>query len=323
MAGQDLVDSIKQRLAVGETQESVRQSLLSKGWQTADIDAAFAVIPPTPIQSSTDVKLPFSSFWSTWDAKTSNLPAAIIMVIFGFFAFIVLFLAILFYNYLDPLGSRSGARDVTREALVKQVQTALQRYYDAQGKYPTTLNELVPIYLTSAPLDPRTKEPLSYKIRDDKINYELCMEFEMKASSCVSSSVNAFPTATPLSPTVADVAGFPVTGTVFLDFNENGVQDSGEPAFANASVRVVDTADSTICSLKTDTAGEFVCGVPTPGSYQVVLSVPVRYRITIPNPQTVTLTGSDQSKMKATAIFGLVPIDTVPAQDNGSAGGAR
>ena len=115
--------------------------------------------------------------------------------------------------------------------------------------------------MTRIPLDPSTKKPLVYHLLDDLANYELCVEFETRKYQCVSSSSSSvipivLPTEQPVStlPTVAP-SGFYVTGKVFIDYNENGVQDSGEPSLSDASVSITNRSGDIVCMPRTDSFG--------------------------------------------------------------------
>ncbi len=50
--------------------------------------------------------------------------------------------------------ARAKARDARRISDVRQLQLALQMYYDSTGSYPATLSLLAPTYISVAPLDP-------------------------------------------------------------------------------------------------------------------------------------------------------------------------
>lgn len=53
--------------------------------------------------------------------------------------------------------ARSKARDARRVSDVRQIQLALQMYYDSAGAYPTTaegLVKLTPTYISTTPKDP-------------------------------------------------------------------------------------------------------------------------------------------------------------------------
>lgn len=52
--------------------------------------------------------------------------------------------------------ARSKGRDTQRVATVKQIQTALEMYFDSAGRYPGTIAGLVPTYLSATPADPQT-----------------------------------------------------------------------------------------------------------------------------------------------------------------------
>lgn len=51
--------------------------------------------------------------------------------------------------------ARGKGRDTQRVAAVKQIQTALEMYFDTAGKYPAVLSSLAPTYLPAAPADPQ------------------------------------------------------------------------------------------------------------------------------------------------------------------------
>ena len=51
--------------------------------------------------------------------------------------------------------ARQKARDARRISDLRQVQLALQMYYDTATAYPASLAELVPTYMSAAPVDPQ------------------------------------------------------------------------------------------------------------------------------------------------------------------------
>ncbi|TSC53530.1 MAG: general secretion pathway protein G [Parcubacteria group bacterium LiPW_39] len=62
--------------------------------------------------------------------------------------------------------ARGKARDARRVSDVRQIQLALQMYYDTAGSYPTTIQGLAilkPTYISAVPLDP-----------DGNTNYPYC-----------------------------------------------------------------------------------------------------------------------------------------------------
>lgn len=66
--------------------------------------------------------------------------------------------------------ARAKARDAKRTASIRQIQTALELYYDTNGYYVssadvvlhTALTPLVPTYISALPIDPNTAAPFRY-----------------------------------------------------------------------------------------------------------------------------------------------------------------
>lgn len=58
--------------------------------------------------------------------------------------------------------ARQKSRDSRRVADVKQIQTALELYYDASSTYPSALSALAPTYIAVVPTDPQTSTAYSY-----------------------------------------------------------------------------------------------------------------------------------------------------------------
>lgn len=61
-------------------------------------------------------------------------------------------------------GARKSGRDAKRVADIKNIQVALQLYYGDQSipRYPLSLSQLVPLYLSSLPVDPSTNSNYLY-----------------------------------------------------------------------------------------------------------------------------------------------------------------
>ena len=59
--------------------------------------------------------------------------------------------------------ARQKSRDARRVADIKQVQLAMQLYYDASSTYPTALSELAPIYIATIPSDPVAQAAYFYE----------------------------------------------------------------------------------------------------------------------------------------------------------------
>ena len=50
--------------------------------------------------------------------------------------------------------ARRKSRDARRVADIKQIQLALELYFDANGEYPDALSKLAPTYIAAVPTDP-------------------------------------------------------------------------------------------------------------------------------------------------------------------------
>lgn len=58
--------------------------------------------------------------------------------------------------------ARQKSRDARRVADIKQVQLALELYFDSNANYPTTLAALAPSFIPTIPLDPQSGVVYSY-----------------------------------------------------------------------------------------------------------------------------------------------------------------
>ncbi len=81
-------------------------------------------------------------------------------------------------------GARVKSRDTKRKGDVKQLQTALGLYYDANSDaYPAALSSLQPSYISTAPKDPKTGSAYVYGVSGD--NYAIGVTFEaLSPASC-------------------------------------------------------------------------------------------------------------------------------------------
>lgn len=68
--------------------------------------------------------------------------------------------------------ARGKSRDTQRVASVKQVQTALEMYFDAAGRYPSALASVSPAYMPAVPTDPQGGA-LQYCIDTNGTKYHL------------------------------------------------------------------------------------------------------------------------------------------------------
>lgn len=78
--------------------------------------------------------------------------------------------------------ARLKSRDTRRVADVKQLQLALQLYFDAHGNYPATLAALAPTYIAVIPTDPTNQSQYIYDGQDTDGTASTCESYHMGAS---------------------------------------------------------------------------------------------------------------------------------------------
>lgn len=79
--------------------------------------------------------------------------------------------------------ARQKSRDARRVADIKQLQTALELYYDANSSvYPVKLADLAPTYIPSIPLDPSTNAVYAYTALDTNSAAATCESYHLRAT---------------------------------------------------------------------------------------------------------------------------------------------
>lgn len=89
--------------------------------------------------------------------------------------------------------AREKARDSNRITDIKQMQLALELYYDSNSSsYPTSLSSLAPTYIQTLPTDPRTGDAYSYSWNplSNPSTYHLGAVLESSGSSVLSSDAD-------------------------------------------------------------------------------------------------------------------------------------
>lgn len=74
--------------------------------------------------------------------------------------------------------ARQKSRDARRVADIKQLQLAMQLYYDASSTYPTALSDLVPTYIATVPTDPVGQAAYGYDRLSSGASYAICANLE-------------------------------------------------------------------------------------------------------------------------------------------------
>lgn len=213
MVNDELDIIIREKFKQGKRRSEVKEDLLESGYYEDEIDEAI-----TQIQHDAIKQLPvISSFYQFLDhfEKKSNLTTTrMTIVVMAACVVILSMLAVSLYFIFDPLGTRSNARDAARTSDMAKIQTAIGYYYQQYHRYPNSLNELVPAYLSIMPLDPQSNSEYSYKLLDNDTNYELCASFELQSQQCVnapsaSSAIPIVATPTPMQSFVPQSAASP------------------------------------------------------------------------------------------------------------------
>lgn len=110
-----------------------------------------------------------------------------------------------------------------------------------------------------------------------------------------------------------------ITGTVFVDSNENGTQDSGETGKSGVPLSLYQSSDTTyggdsvVATTISAADGTYTFASVVNGNYFVVMGLPSGYDQTSANPgDVITFAAENQS---ATRNFGLaaIPVVTVPS----------
>ncbi len=119
--------------------------------------------------------------------------------------------------------ARQKSRDAKRVSDVKQLQLALELYFDSLGQYPATLAPLAPTYIATIPLPPAGAGETAYKyagLNTSCTSYHLGATLEDKGHTVFASDVDA--AANAAAATACNAAGVDFSG---LDDPANGIFD--------------------------------------------------------------------------------------------------
>ncbi len=90
--------------------------------------------------------------------------------------------------------AREKSRDARRISDIKQIQLALELYFDSNAAYPTTTTSLAPSYIATNPTDPTTGSAYSYAALGSGStcsSYHLGATLENASHSALSSDIDA------------------------------------------------------------------------------------------------------------------------------------
>jgi type II secretion system protein G len=99
--------------------------------------------------------------------------------------------------------AREKSRDARRIADVKQLQLALELYFDSNGNYPaeaTLENDLTPTYIGSLPKDPVSGNPYAYGVNSNATSYVLGATLEQSGHQALEGDVDDSTGYTPAVP---------------------------------------------------------------------------------------------------------------------------
>ncbi len=82
---------------------------------------------------------------------------------------------------------RQKARDNQRKTDLYSAIPYLLEYDNDNGKFPISLDELMPKYTDKLLKDPKTNNPYDYKLNETGDDFILCADFELKPRECVNS----------------------------------------------------------------------------------------------------------------------------------------
>lgn len=184
MVTEELIQIIIQKYKKGETKEKIVEDLMFQGWDEKDIEQAIKEIQRRAIRQL-PILSNFFQYTDKLDQKTSGVPLPFIIGVLSFMVFLLVLIVIVLNALFDPLGQQSSQRDTQREKASTEIQSALSNYFKVKDAYPKTLKELVPDYLQSVPIDPKTKKDYGYGITEDGLQYQLCIDYEQQTVDCI------------------------------------------------------------------------------------------------------------------------------------------
>lgn len=115
--------------------------------------------------------------------------------------------------------ARAKARDTQRVADTRQIQLALEMYFDDNGKYPATADvktDLAPKYLPVFPMDPDTTSNYQYCVDTNQTKYHLGTRATTDSLETVTAGKGVLATdADKTSTTDGCVSGFDGTDPVY------------------------------------------------------------------------------------------------------------
>lgn len=222
MVNEELEAIIRAKFQEGLKRSEIRQSMLEQGYDEVELDKTLDHIQHDAIKQLPGITHMYQLIEHLENKTDHASPKIVASVLMGCFIVLLVIFGGLYY-FLDPLGIQTADRDRQRETDVIKIRSAVDAYYIAKNSYPAKLDELVPEYMQSIPLDPKTGAFYAYRLINENKAYELCVTFETLPAQC-------------LNPISAEASGSMIIVTPTMMDAEEDIIESEEPASESAVI---------------------------------------------------------------------------------------
>lgn len=166
MTDSKLLDYVRQQLAMGTTKENLQKSLAASGWSQPDIDTAFSTVVSEPVKKRGIIRQIFRGiFWAL------GILFLLMMIGGGILAVYVLNQT---KSNIDSGQATESEKDFFTSINAALIQGGLLAFNMENKKYPNSLDELMPRYIQSIPVDTATNQPYRYSPVGGGVGYNLC-----------------------------------------------------------------------------------------------------------------------------------------------------
>lgn len=185
MVNDQLEAIIREEFRNGKRRDEIRSELMEQGWELGEVDETISHIQRDALKQMPGVSVVVKKM-EELEKKTANASPRMVGLVLILCVVAVSIISVILYVSLDPLGSKSAARDQERETDFIKLHNSISSYHAETGRYPSRLNDLMPKYLQALPLDPKTGAAYTYTPLENGYNYKLCVSFETKTGQCIS-----------------------------------------------------------------------------------------------------------------------------------------
>jgi Tol biopolymer transport system component len=100
---------------------------------------------------------------------------------------------------------------------------------------------------------------------------------------------------------------------VWVDMNNDGVQDGGETGLTGVTVRLLDAGGATVATTTTGANGDYLFDLVSPDDYRVEFVLPLHYQFSLPDMGGNDATDSDANRTTGRTVLFTLPPDTKEA----------